>query len=334
MDDTSGLLTTQCQHVFHCACLQKWQSKSCPVCRHSNVSQNPPLDPFGSGEEAMCTVCDTIEDLWICLICGHVGCGRYHGGHAKNHWKETAHNFALEIQTQQMWDYATSDGRGDWVHRDIRQKGDSKIEDMPRPARRDGEQEEDMVPLAKYENMQAEFKALMLDLLGQKDKHFEARLNEAVKEASKATATADAALTSAATANAAFNDLQASHARLQLEHAALEKDLARHKEKYEKCNTLAKEFGHKYQDEKTVSSGLLAKINHLKPRLEAKDAEIEALKKVVAEKDDCINDLLVNFSTAKKMEGMSEADREGATLVVPPPPKKGKGKGKGKAMGG
>ena len=28
------------------------------------------------------TFCDLLQDLWICLICGHVGCGRYHGGHA------------------------------------------------------------------------------------------------------------------------------------------------------------------------------------------------------------------------------------------------------------
>ena len=27
------------------------------------------------------------QDVWICLICGHVGCGRYREGHAVDHWR-------------------------------------------------------------------------------------------------------------------------------------------------------------------------------------------------------------------------------------------------------
>lgn len=28
-------------------------------------------------EKSSCSVCGTSENLWICVICGHVGCGRY-----------------------------------------------------------------------------------------------------------------------------------------------------------------------------------------------------------------------------------------------------------------
>lgn len=39
-------------------------------------------------------------DLWICLICGHVGCGRYRGSHAASHWQSSGHGYALELETQ------------------------------------------------------------------------------------------------------------------------------------------------------------------------------------------------------------------------------------------
>ncbi|WZH48851.1 hypothetical protein QYS62_010035 [Fusarium acuminatum] len=113
MDETNGLMTIPCAHVFHCTCLQNWKGAGCPVCRFTNTSPdaesdptNPHTQPFGSGASNLCSVCDCTDDLWICLICGYVGCGRYKGGHAKDHWKETAHCFALELETQHVWDYA------------------------------------------------------------------------------------------------------------------------------------------------------------------------------------------------------------------------------------
>lgn len=68
-DAASGIVTIQCNHSFHCQCLSKWKGdNSCPVCR---FCQNP------DSESPLCAVCQTTESLWICLICGHVGCGRW-----------------------------------------------------------------------------------------------------------------------------------------------------------------------------------------------------------------------------------------------------------------
>jgi len=115
MDDSTGLVTILCQHVFHGDCIKKWRGTGCPVCRRTNpalastsFNYDPENPPFGSGEAPLCSTCDSTEDLWICLLCGNVGCGRYKGGHQKDHWKETAHNLALEIETQHIWDYAVS----------------------------------------------------------------------------------------------------------------------------------------------------------------------------------------------------------------------------------
>lgn len=85
MDD--GLLTILCNHTFHAECLRKWTDTSyfyilyfcfiyfrCPVCRNS---QTPDLVP-----DQICNECNKNTDLWMCLICGNIGCGRYAKAHA------------------------------------------------------------------------------------------------------------------------------------------------------------------------------------------------------------------------------------------------------------
>ncbi|XP_010244752.1 PREDICTED: BRCA1-associated protein-like isoform X1 [Nelumbo nucifera] len=92
--DMSGILTTICNHSFHCSCISKWTDSSCPVCRY--CQQQP--------EKSNCSVCGTSENLWICVICGFVGCGRYKEGHAIRHWKETQHRYSVGLETQYFWD--------------------------------------------------------------------------------------------------------------------------------------------------------------------------------------------------------------------------------------
>lgn len=57
-------------------------------------------------EQNECGVCGATENLWICLVCGNIGCGRYQEAHAYRHYKETFHLYALELETQRVWDYA------------------------------------------------------------------------------------------------------------------------------------------------------------------------------------------------------------------------------------
>ena len=52
-----------------------------------------------------CTVCGAHDNLWMCLICGHVGCSRYGAGHAASHFRDSHHPFAMEVETQRVWDY-------------------------------------------------------------------------------------------------------------------------------------------------------------------------------------------------------------------------------------
>jgi len=116
----SGVITTVCNHRFHNECLQRWADSSCPVCRY--VQQSP--------NSSHCATCGSRENLWICLICGHVGCGRYMEAHAADHFRESGHCYSLELETQRVWDYV-GDG---YVHRLIRSHVDGKLVEVPSPS--------------------------------------------------------------------------------------------------------------------------------------------------------------------------------------------------------
>ncbi|XP_059432422.1 BRAP2 RING ZnF UBP domain-containing protein 1 isoform X1 [Corylus avellana] len=114
--DTSGILSTICDHSFQCPCISKWTYMSCQVCRFCQQQDEKPT----------CSVCRTSENLWVCMICGFVGCGRYKERHAIRHWEDTQHCYSLDIRTQQIWDYA-GDG---YVHRLNQSKIDGKLAEM------------------------------------------------------------------------------------------------------------------------------------------------------------------------------------------------------------
>lgn len=65
----------------------------------------------------------------MCLICGHVGCGRYREGHAAKHSEETGHCYALELEAQRVWDYASDN----YVHRLVQSKKNGKLVELPSP---------------------------------------------------------------------------------------------------------------------------------------------------------------------------------------------------------
>ncbi|KMZ76024.1 Ubiquitin carboxyl-terminal hydrolase [Zostera marina] len=111
--DTGGIVTTDCDHSYQCSCVSKWMNSSCPVCRFCQEHVDKPN----------CSVCETEENIWICLICSFIGCGRYKDGHAIKHWKDTQHCYSLDVVTQRVWDYA-----GDtYVHRLNLSKTDGKL---------------------------------------------------------------------------------------------------------------------------------------------------------------------------------------------------------------
>ncbi|KAH6680293.1 BRCA1-associated protein 2-domain-containing protein [Halenospora varia] len=353
MDDTTGLLTILCQHVFHCDCLQKWRGTGCPVCRHTNPSlssaQNnsntypydPANPPFGSGEASLCSICDCTDDLWICLICGNVGCGRYKGGHAKDHWKEHAHNFALEIETQHVWDYA-----GDmWVHRLIRDKGNSKVIELPssRHGGHDvhgygGREEMDMVPREKLETIGMEYTHLLTSQLESQRVYFEELVGKAVAKASAASQAAQSATSKADEALSKLATLEFENHTLKADTIpSLEKDLAREKKKAERSAEVARGFGKSLMEEKKVSEGLMERIGHVNKGMMEISAQLTSLKEENADLKEQNRDLLFSITAQQKLQDMQgeggdleAGELEGGSVSLPPEKEKGRRKGKGR----
>ncbi|XBA47210.1 hypothetical protein SBP28_001677 [Candidozyma auris] len=153
--EISGLLTIPCQHTFHSTCLSKWSDDTCPICRYTNSVSNQNIKRSvrrlsqinsriqqqqsshqheGEGSSSRnsttdhCVDCSATTNLWVCLICGNLGCDRYAPEqHSLKHFVETGHCFAMELSTSRIWDYA-----GDrYVHRLVTTEEDGKIVELP-----------------------------------------------------------------------------------------------------------------------------------------------------------------------------------------------------------
>lgn len=162
MDESvEGILTILCNHSFHSSCLAKWGDTSCPVCRYC---QTPELEP-----DNRCFGCGSQENLWICLICGHIGCGRYVEGHAYKHYLDTQHTYAMQLGNNRVWDYAGDN----YVHRLVQNKTDGKlVEFEPHWA----EQEE------KLDSIKLEYTYLLTSQLETQRHFFESRMSRMEEE--------------------------------------------------------------------------------------------------------------------------------------------------------
>jgi BRCA1-associated protein len=116
----TGAVTRACTHASHCMCLAQSCSAGCRVCqiveharRNAATALASPVRDPGSGvatgrdEMALpaCAACAERQGLWLCLVCGTLGCGRYASMHAHAHYLHTGHSLALDLSTQRVWDY-------------------------------------------------------------------------------------------------------------------------------------------------------------------------------------------------------------------------------------
>ena len=93
----SGLNLINCRDLFHSCCRENCRKlgQNCAVC----------CLLYDETRTMDCRDCGSTENLWICLICGNLGCGRYKGGHAHNHFLKTGHSFAVKSDSHHIWDY-------------------------------------------------------------------------------------------------------------------------------------------------------------------------------------------------------------------------------------
>eukprot|EP00986_Skeletonema_menzelii_P008819 scaffold3838_cov157-Skeletonema_menzelii.AAC.9 len=134
LDASSSILTTVCNHSFHIGCLAQWQDSPCPVCRFDHSGLNETL--------SRCHICSNTIGNYVCLICGVISCAKgpsschdvtadgsssaqipSQKGHAMQHYEETLHAYALDTETQHVFDFAG----GGYVHRLLQNMEDGKI---------------------------------------------------------------------------------------------------------------------------------------------------------------------------------------------------------------
>lgn len=340
MDETTGLLTILCQHVFHCACLEKWRGSGCPVCRytHSPSYTFPYPRPYGSNGtdddlEPMCSVCASTSNVWVCLICGNLGCGRYDSAHAYAHYEETSHCYAMDISTQHVWDYA-GDG---YVHRLIQSKPDTRLIDLPERQRHENEafrsEGGDSVPREKMESMAAEYTYLLTSQLEGQRRYFEEQVERAVDKASQASARADEAASNAQKAAQSASHHQQSRDDASAALGRAEKALEKSERAREKFEKLARDMSSQLREEKTMNEGLLKRIRAADEKAEIAKKSAEEAVEQKKELEEMVNDLTMFISSQEKVKELQAAGEdivEGGDSGVVEGAKKKKGKGRKK----
>ncbi|RLV95776.1 RING finger protein ETP1 [Spathaspora sp. JA1] len=181
----TGLLTIPCQHTFHCQCLSKWKDDTCPICRYSHVRSFPRrisrsgssnIAPTGSSsaviddEDMICMECSETSNLWICLVCGNVGCSRYSPQqHSLKHFIDTGHCFSMEISTSRVWDYAGDN----YVHRLVTNESDGKLVELPEGKSKT----DDNNTIDKVDEVGFEYSQLLISQLASQREYYESLLD-------------------------------------------------------------------------------------------------------------------------------------------------------------
>ncbi|RVX69255.1 hypothetical protein B0A52_07231 [Exophiala mesophila] len=309
MDETTGLLTIPCQHVFHCTCLEKWSGGGCPVCRYTHDDFSSRISSYKHkskipGEYEVednpreCEVCHVDTSLWQCLICAKVGCGRYEGKHAYLHFEETGHAFSIDLESKRVWDYV-GDG---YVHRIIQDAANphEKLVELPgrrrEPTALEGQEDIDM---AKMDNMALEYTHLLTSQLESQRVYFEEVVERAVDKAAEASKKAERAMEEGKAATQKLHNLEMQHDLVAKGRVPeLEKELARLEKRSLKFEEMSRIMTTKYQEEKTLSSSLMQRVKFLE------GDQLQGLKETIRrlEEENATKDLL--------MEGLQEEHRD------------------------
>jgi len=314
----------------------------CPVCRYSQtlLSSHPTTStpgrpiPFAdpsTPSQSSCASCGSTTNLWICIICGTVGCGRYGQAHAHAHYEATTHLYALELETQRVWDYA-GDG---YVHRLIRSKADGKLVELPSAASsvpngvreeggRLGPSQADALSAEKIEAIGIEYSYLLTSQLDSQRVYYEEQLVELRSQVTELKGLVDS-LT-----DEFKNERERSRAeenRIRKEEAEKRalvlKEKTKMENRAEKLGELSRRLDKELKEEKAVSEGLMTNLARLKEKAESDEKKVREL-------EEQSRDVMFFLDAQQRITSGTgiESEAAGGSIEVVTPPTEGNRKKK------
>lgn len=139
-----------------------------------------------------------------------MGCGRYDKAHARKHFESTKHAYALDPESQRVWDYA-GDG---YVHRLIQNLVDGKLVELPdvnqqSETRVDGESES--INKSQLEDVMCHYEQELMRHLETQRRYFEEELRKASSTGVQA--------------EQLQRSVQSKYTQLQTKHTALQEEV-------------------------------------------------------------------------------------------------------------
>lgn len=335
----TGLLTIPCQHTFHCQCLSKWRDDSCPVCRYSHnltnlaslnhdrrlqnlnlrestVQDNALQVPASTNEEdEICMDCQVRSNLWICLICGNVGCSRYAPEqHSLKHFVTTGHCFAMEINTSRVWDYAGDN----YVHRLVTNESDGKLVELPDK----GDSKETKSwgnSVDKIDAVGFEYSQLLISQLASQREYYQDLLDQ---QAAQLTSSAKSRKGSVLTSNLNLDTLKEFEIKIEdlsnkitdLTTSVVPSLKEKIQKKEEKIHGLSKQLS----SANALNEAFSKKIEHVtKANEELKDT-VEDLRNQNKDLNEQVADLMFYLDSQEKLQNESNDVKQGTVIIKQP----------------
>lgn len=300
--EATGLITIPCQHTFHCQCLEKWKNSRCPVCRYSSIRLSRNSAVRQNGETSGCSTCGCHENLWICLICGNIGCGRYNSKHAIQHYEDTTHCFAMDMQTQRVWDYAGDN----YVHRLVQNEVDGKLVEVEadrsspsnqpnssghgasRTIEKDGSS---ATKFSRNKEYHLEYVQVLISQLESQREYYEMKLEQ----------------------------VNSTDSQSNSEIAALRKEIEDLKILCKNCQETFKQrssaFKKQRDEDRLVIRGLQENLDHITSEKDKITSEREQLLKEKEDLEEQVRDLMFYLESQEKFKDADESVREGTILI-------------------
>lgn len=278
---------------------------------------------------AVCSSCSSTTNLWICLICGNIGCGRYGRAHAYAHYELTTHLYALELETQRVWDYA-GDG---YVHRLIRNRADGKLVELPSASSSMGMNSHDggvgpspadSLTAEKVEAIGIEYSYLLTSQLDSQRAYYEEQSDDLKRQVGDLKALVGRlSLELEKEKQASIASSKERQKEEDDEHAELVKEKAKLETRSERMAELARKLDKELKEERAVSEGLMRNLSKLRENAEQAEREKEERAKQVKDLEDQLRDVMFFLEARTKIENAEEgaaSEALGGSLEVVAPP--------------